>query len=122
MKAFIVIAVFVSITVLARVNWAPDRSVESLKARWARPPSKFIETRGLSVHLRDEGPADDPHPLVLIHGTSSSLHTWEGWAAALKQKHRVISLDLPGFGLTGPFPDDDYRIEHYRRFMGDLLD
>jgi len=123
MKTFIAIAVFVfSITALARVNWAPDRSVESLKARWARPPSKFINTEGLSVHLRDEGPTDDPHPLVLIHGTSSSLHTWEGWAAALKGKHRVISLDLPGFGLTGPFPDDDYRIEHYTRFMGDLLD
>ena len=29
---------------------------------------------------------------------------------------------MPGFGLTGPFPDHDYRIEHYTRFIGDLLD
>jgi pimeloyl-ACP methyl ester carboxylesterase len=40
----------------------------------------------------------------------------------LRRKHRVISLDIPGFGLTGPFPVDDYRIEHYTRFMGAVLD
>jgi pimeloyl-ACP methyl ester carboxylesterase len=77
---------------------------------------------GLSVHLRDEGPRGDPHPIVLIHGTSSSLHTWEGWVAALKGRHRVVSFDLPGAGLTGPFADDDYRIEHYTRFVEDLID
>jgi pimeloyl-ACP methyl ester carboxylesterase len=107
---------------LVGVNWAPDRSVDSLKPRWAKAPSKFVTIDGLSVHLRDEGPCDDPHPIVLIHGTSASLHTWEGWVASLKGQHRVISLDLPGFGLTGPFPDDDYRIEHYTRFMGGMLD
>lgn len=63
-----------------------------------------------------------PHLIVLIHGTSGSLHTWGGWIAALKEEPRVVSFDLPGFGLTGPFPDYDYRIEHYTRFMGDLLD
>lgn len=107
---------------LAGLNWTPDRPVNALKPRWAPAPSKFVSIHGLPVHLRDEGPSDDPHPIVLLHGTSSSLHTWEGWAAILKEKHRVISLDLPGFGLTGPFPDDDYRIEHYTRFMTDFLD
>jgi pimeloyl-ACP methyl ester carboxylesterase len=112
----------ISVAVLVGVNWAPDRSVESLKRRWAPAPSTFVIIDGMSVHLRDEGPLDDPHPIVLIHGTSSSLHTWEGWVAILKATHRVVSLDLPGFGLTGPFPDDDYRIEHYTRFLGDSLD
>ena len=41
-------------------------------------------------------------PLLLLHGTASSLHTWDGWAAALAPTRRVIRLDMPGFGLTGP--------------------
>jgi pimeloyl-ACP methyl ester carboxylesterase len=105
---------------------APDRPVESLVARWAPPPSDFIDVKGQLVHLRDEGPRDDPVPIVLIHGTSASLHTWEGWVQALKAQRRVISFDLPGFGLTGPFAGqytpDDYRGDTYARFVIDLLD
>jgi pimeloyl-ACP methyl ester carboxylesterase len=105
---------------------APDRNVESLVARWAPPPSEFIEMKGQLVHLRDVGPRGDPEPIVLIHGTSASLHTWEGWVRALSAQRRVVSFDLPGFGLTGPFtgeyPRDDYRGASYARFVLDLLD
>jgi pimeloyl-ACP methyl ester carboxylesterase len=103
-------------------NWTPDRSVAELSARWAQPPSQFVELQNLQVHLRDEGPRDDPLPLVLLHGTSASLHTWDGWVDGLKAKRRVIRMDLPGFGLTGPFPDNDYRVEHYSQFIHALLD
>ena len=75
------------------------------------------------MHLRDEGPAADPVPItILIHGTSASLHTWEGWASALRSRHRVISFDLPGFGLTGPAPSGDYSAAANVRFMRALLD
>ena len=104
------------------VAWAPDRAVETLKPRWAAPPSRFIEVNGLQVHLRDEGPRDDPLPIVLNHGTSASLHTWEGWADALKGQRRVVNLDLPGFGLTGPSADGDYSIGAYTRFVLAVLD
>jgi pimeloyl-ACP methyl ester carboxylesterase len=103
------------------VYWAPDRSAAYLKARWAPPPSQFVAIEDMSVHLRDEGPRDDPSPLLLLHGTGASLHTWEGWVSALRARHRVISVDLPGYGLTGPFPDNDYRLAHYARFIGELL-
>ena len=105
---------------------APDRAVETLVARWAPPPSDFIDVKGQLVHLRDEGPRDDPLPVVLVHGTSASLHTWEGWVRALKSRRRVITFDLPGFGLTGPFAGqytpDDYSGDAYARFVLDLLD
>ena len=109
---------------------APDRPVETLVARWAPPPSDFIEVRGQLVHIRDEGRRDDPLPLLLIHGTSASLHTWEGWVRALRGQRRVISFDLPGFGLTGPFAGEykqgdtrgDYSGDAYARFVLDLLD
>ncbi len=101
---------------------APDRPVESLVARWAPPPSDFIDVKGQLVHLRDVGPRDDAEPLVLIHGTSASLHTWEGWVKGLSARHRVISFDLPGFGLTGPSVAGDYRGDTYARFVLDLMD
>jgi pimeloyl-ACP methyl ester carboxylesterase len=104
------------------LSWAPDRSVDSLKERWAPAPSQFIPLQGMQVHLRDEGPRDDPEPIVLIHGTSASLHTWDGWTAALKGQRRVIRMDLPGFGLTGPAPDGDYRMTRYGDFIAALLD
>ena len=103
-------------------NWAPDRLLAELKARWAQPPSTFVRVQGMNVHLRDEGPRTDPVPIVLLHGTSSSLHTWEGWAQELEAKRRVIRFDLPGIGLTGPPPDADYRIERYVRFVAAMLD
>jgi pimeloyl-ACP methyl ester carboxylesterase len=102
--------------------WAPDVPVEELTARWAPAPSRFIALNGLQVHLRDEGPRDDSLPVVLIHGTSSSLHTWQGWADSLRATRRVIRFDLPGFGLTGPAPDNDYRMAAYVRFVVSVLD
>lgn len=104
------------------INWAPDRPVAALTARWAPPPSTFIDVAGMSVHMRDEGPRDDPVPIVLLHGTAASLHTWEGWVEALKERRRVIRFDLPGFGLTGPSPDENYSIVNYVRFVTAMLD
>src|SRR6202795_2683161 len=72
--------------------WQPDRPVSALTARWAPPPSKFVQISGMSVHLRDEGPDNHPVPIILIHGTSASLHTWEGWASALRSRPRVFSF------------------------------
>ena len=121
-------------TLAVALSRAPDRSAESLVARWAPPPSDFIEVQGQVVHLRDEGPRHtgegSPAPIVLIHGTSASLHTWEGWAAALKGQRRVIRFDLPGFGLTGPwsdtfsgnYPHERYQGDAYARFTLALLD
>jgi pimeloyl-ACP methyl ester carboxylesterase len=107
------------------VGWAPDVPVAQLQPRWARPPSTFVEVQGMRVHLRDEGPRDDPEPIVLLHGTSASLHTWEGWTRALTASapaRRVIRFDLPGFGLTGPHPRDDYTIDAYVSFVGAMLE
>ena len=63
---------------------------------------------------------------MLLHGTGASLHTWEGWVASLRRTRRVVTFDLPGFGLTGPFGGqyaaDDYRGDTYARFVLDLLD
>ncbi len=126
-KAAMILGGVLSALVLAlagfvAMNWEPDRPLSALQARWAQPPSTFIDVQGMHVHLRDEGPRTDPVPIVLLHGTSSSLHTWDGWAEELKSGRRVIRFDLPGFGLTGPSADGDYRIESYVRFVAAMLD
>jgi pimeloyl-ACP methyl ester carboxylesterase len=103
-------------------TWAPDRPVSALTARWAQAPSQFLEVDGMQVHLRDEGPRDDPMPIVLLHGTSASLHTWDGWAQNLRGQRRVIRFDLPAFGLTGPNPNNDYSIAAYVRLVVGVVD
>ena len=109
-------AVFFALVGLTAV-WAPDLPLEHLKERWAQPPSTFIEINGQQVHLRDEGPRHDPLPILLVHGTSASLHTWQGWAEGLRGTRRVVRFDLPGFGLTGPNRQDDYSIDRYVLFV-----
>jgi pimeloyl-ACP methyl ester carboxylesterase len=103
-------------------NWAPDRPVSQLAARWAPPPSSFVDVDGMQVHVRDEGRRDDPVPIVLLHGLSASLHTWDGWVRALEARRRIIRVDMPGFGLTGPSPDGDYTVGRYVRFVSAVLD
>lgn len=107
------------IVLAAMIVLERDRDVSTLSDRWAQAPSTFVEVDGIQVHVRDEGAG---HPLVLLHGTGSSLHTWNAWTRALEDSVRVVRLDLPGFGLTGPRPDADYRIETYVRFLADFLD
>ncbi len=103
-------------------TWAPDRPVDALKGRWAGAPSQFVPVAGMQVHLRDEGPRDDAMPIVLLHGTSASLHTWDGWTQALAPQRRVIRFDLPAFGLTGPSPQNDYSIDSYVNFVMAVMD
>lgn len=59
---------------------------------------------------------------MLVHGTGSSLHIWQGWADRLLPHHRVIRFDRPGFGLTGPNPGADYSMQFYADFTARLLD
>jgi pimeloyl-ACP methyl ester carboxylesterase len=105
----IVLGVIV-VVLAALFLWArtPDLPVADLRAKYANAESEFVEVSpGLTVHLRDEGPALGP-VVMLLHGSNASLHTWEPWVEQLKATHRVISFDHPGHGLTGPHPRDCY--------------
>lgn len=114
------LAVFLGIYLYS--NLAYDKSVTELSKRWAPEPSKFLNVAGMNIHYRDEGPKSDKAPIVLIHGTSASLHTWDGWVEELKAQRRVIRFDLPAFGLTGPDPQNNYTIEHYAEVVIAVLD
>jgi pimeloyl-ACP methyl ester carboxylesterase len=109
-------------TSFCAVYWQNDIPLAELKDTYAPAPSKFIQVNDVLVHYRDEGNRADSTPIVLIHGTAASLHTWEAWVKELKQTHRVISMDLPAYGLTGPNKTGDYSQEYYAQFMHHFLE
>ncbi len=98
-----------------------DIPLEQLKSKYAMDPSAFINVGNMDVHYRDEGILSDSIPIVLIHGTGSSLHTFDEWTTQLKSDYRVIRMDLPAYGLTGPFPDRNYSMESYANFIYEFL-
>ncbi len=114
----VIVALVIGFCVL---NYRADVPVAALKAKYATAESRFMELDGMAIHYRDEGNPADKTPVVLLHGTAASLLTWDGWAGVLKDEHRVIRLDLPGYGLTGPNPAQDYSMNFYVRFLHNFL-
>jgi pimeloyl-ACP methyl ester carboxylesterase len=96
-----------------------DISLEELKKEYANEQSEFVEINGMQVHYRDEGAG---FPIVLMHGTAASLHTYDAWTKQLSKDYRVIRLDLPAFGLTGPNKNAEYSIESYTKFLSQFLE
>jgi len=85
-----------------------DLPAAEVDARYVSPASQFLSLpNGARVHYRDEGNHEAP-VVVLLHGSNASLHTWEPWVTRLGDDWRVVTLDLPGHGLTGRVPDDNY--------------
>jgi pimeloyl-ACP methyl ester carboxylesterase len=101
--------------------YSPSLPPEVLTARYANDKSEFIDVAGARAHVRDQGNPDGI-PLVLIHGAGGSLHVWEGWVHELGSKARLISVDLPGHGLTGAWPRDEYTVDAYADFVEVLVD
>lgn len=117
----IVIAMLIFIIGILVFLYKGDIPIEVLKKQYTNEHSKFIKVDGIEVHYRDEGNKADSLPLVLIHGTSSSLHTWDSIVPALIERKRIIRLDLPAFGLTGPHPNRDYSIDFYNEYIDSFL-
>ncbi len=98
--------------------YAPDKSLSDLKEEWTYDNSQFLTIDQMPVHYRINGKG---MPLVLIHGTGASLHTWEKWTNLLEKDFKVIALDMPAFGLTGPNQTGKYSLEYYAQFLDAFL-
>jgi pimeloyl-ACP methyl ester carboxylesterase len=75
------------------------------KARNAAPPSQWVTVDGVPIHYRDEGSGP---VLLLLHGSIVNLHEWDLVAARLKDRFRVVRLDWPPYGVSGPDPKGVY--------------
>lgn len=113
------IILFISVIIAGytALYWQNDIPLETLKQKYCNEQSKFIEINGQQIHYRDEGSG---YPLVLVHGTSASLHTWDAWTNELKNDFRVIRMDIPAFGITGETKERNYTIENYVKFIDDF--
>ena len=98
-----------------------DIPVAELKAKYLKTNSAFIDIDGVSVHYIMEGRMDDSLPIVFIHGTSASLHTWDTLSSLLNTNKKIIRLDLPAFGLTGPNRLNQYNFNFYNQFLDEFL-
>ncbi|WP_433760345.1 alpha/beta fold hydrolase [Nocardia sp. CA-135398] len=83
------------------------------------PDSRFAIVEGHNIHYKRAGTGPS---VLLLHGSGSSLHCFDPVAAALSSSFDVIRPDLPGFGLTGPRADRDYRIQTYAKTVAAFLD
>ncbi|HTO39735.1 MAG TPA: alpha/beta hydrolase [Rhizomicrobium sp.] len=111
MRKFLIAIVVLVLVALPGAVWlfsTPDIMRVILDDKYASPASEFlILPDGANVHVRDEGPRDAP-VLLLVHGSNASLLTWEPWVKRLSNSLRLVTLDMPGHGLTGAVPDGDY--------------
>ena len=90
-----------------------DIPKENVIAKHAKGASEFLELKdGSLIHVRDEGNKNGS-TLVLIHGFNGSLFNFESMNKFLLDDFRIISLDLPAHGLTGPVNSDDYSIDGF---------
>lgn len=78
----------------------------------------YASVEGARVRYVDEGQGD---AVVLLHGFASSLETWEAVRPALRERHRVLALDLKGFGWTDR-PPGDYSPAAQARLVLALMD
>ena len=124
MKQFIKIVLAINLLlalIIVVVFTHKDIPLNELKLKYTNSDSSFIDINGTNVHYRDVGNSNDSIPIVLMHGTGSSLHTYDFWSDNLKRTNRIIRMDLPAFGLTGPFVKNDYSISNYTFFLKEFL-
>ncbi len=73
----------------------------------------FFSYRGRQIHYSDSG---NGVAIVLLHGYLETSEVWNGFAKKLESQFRVISIDLPGCGLS-----DVYGEVHSMEFMAEMV-
>lgn len=64
---------------------------------------KTLTFRGAKLAYDIEGKG---FPVVLLHGFCADSRLWEDFKQDLLEEHyRVVTIDLPGFGSSGPLPE-----------------
>lgn len=81
---------------------------------------EYLAVDDVEVRLKISG---EGHPVLLLHGFCSMLETWDGWQQELSKHFKVISFDMPPFGITGPLKTRRFtRFGDYFSFFEKLVD
>lgn len=107
-RVLIPLALLLAIVAIFFALRTPDTDRDAMIAKYGGPNAAFAAgPAGQHIHYRDRGRRDGP-VIVLLHGANASLQTWEPLEKRLGATYRIVTLDLPGHGLTGGTPDSDY--------------
>lgn len=88
--------------------------------KYADADSRFIEIDDVKLHYKDQGAGP---AVLLIHGSGGDLGDFDGWTPILVKKGwRVVRIDLPGFGISGPIINGNYSIDRVQSLMDGLMD
>lgn len=88
----------------------------------ASPEDKFLAVDGLELRYRTFGtPAEDKPNLVLLHGMANSIQSFRFVAPLLADDYYVVTVDMPGFGLSSKPDDFDYRTGNMASVVGDFI-
>lgn len=118
--AFIGVVIF--FLLVSSLMISPDLTKAQLIEKYKDDKSfLYFLPSGAEAHIREDGNRDKP-PMLMLHGSNASLHTWNKIIDELKDDYRIISIDLPGHGLTGITPQDDYSIMGMALFTREVVD
>ena len=92
---------------------------EWLRVDW-REHLRQCDVDGGRVNYVEMGPASGA-ALVLVHGLAGAWQNWLENIPHFAREHRVIALDLPGFGQS-PMPDWEVSVEAYGSFLHQFCD
>lgn len=86
----------------------------------------FTTAAGITVHLLDTQEKIDSQQkektILLLHGYLETLNVWNELVERLKEKYRVIVIDMPGHGLTDSAPTGaDGRCVNTMDFCADVV-
>jgi pimeloyl-ACP methyl ester carboxylesterase len=95
------------------VTYADGDDATWLSVDW-RALARRIEVDGRAVHVIDGG-GDGP-PLLFVHGLGGAWQNWLLNLPAFMDSHRVVALDLPGFGES-EMPAGELTIESMARVV-----
>jgi pimeloyl-ACP methyl ester carboxylesterase len=98
-------AILVAIVALWRFLF---RKREVIDWRDVSKVGRLVDLDGETVHYVDHGSGP---PVVLIHGFGGHTYSYRSLIPDLSRDHRVVALDLLGFGYSERVPDADYSHE-----------
>ena len=95
------------------------RRFEHLDPMNADAPGSYLDIDGTAIHYVEAGRGED---VVLIHGWNGSTFSFRYTIPELAQRHRVIAIDLMGYGYSARMRDVDYSLTGQSEIVAQAMD
>lgn len=114
-KKIIMLAGFLLVLAAGCVHAIPAPS-ENLTRDWGE--RKTFDYRDVKINYYEAGQGP---PILLLHGFAASAYSWRYLIPALAARHRVITLELKGHGLSDKPPDGYYAVTDQAEIVAEFI-